>query len=140
MAAFLITGIMALGVILSSLMDRVPIELPDLSEPTPTQQTTHHYSRDDSPSSRESSPRTSRGGTLLYFYADWCTYCRQQRPIVNRLQQQYAPARLNVDYYNVDAASSQDLVNRYRVSGLPTTILVDSSGREARRMSATVSL
>jgi thiol-disulfide isomerase/thioredoxin len=134
MAAFLIMGIMALGVILSSLMDRVPIERPDLSEPPPTQQPTHHYDRDDSASSRESSPRTSRGGTLLYFYADWCTYCRQQRPIVTRFEQQYAQARLNVDYYNVDAASSEDIVNRYRVSGLPTTILVDSSGREARRM------
>jgi len=53
---------------------------------------------------------------------------------VNGLADEYYQQYLDTYYYNTDHSSSADMVNTYRVSGLPTILVLDSSGQVARRM------
>ena len=64
---------------------------------------------------------------LLNFYADWSGPCRQMRPEIERLARQRYP----VTSVPIDGPS--ELVDRYRVTAVPTYILVDDSGRELGR-------
>lgn len=93
---------------------------------------------------------------LLNLWATWCAPCRKEMPDLARLQQalgskDFEVVAVSVDRKGVDASSAflketgADGLNLYadpstkvlsdlQMMGLPATILVDRSGREAGRM------
>lgn len=98
-----------------------------------------------------------RGKTLLVnFWASWCAPCREEIPLLNAAQQQYASAGLQVVGIGVDTAanvgefmktvwfsypvliadaSGIDLMRELgnRAGGLPFNVLLDRQGRLAAR-------
>jgi len=53
---------------------------------------------------------------------------------VDRLANEYYQSYLDTFRYDADNPGNADMVRRYRVSGLPTTIILDSSGQVANRL------
>jgi cytochrome c biogenesis protein CcmG, thiol:disulfide interchange protein DsbE len=90
-------------------------------------------------------------GRVVYldFWASWCTPCRESFPFMNRLQNELGPQGLVVIGVNVDRnrADAQEflrthpaefrvvydpkgeLPERFGVRGMPTSVLIDRSGR-----------
>ena len=74
---------------------------------------------------------------IIYLYTDWCGYCRQmenttfQDPeLVKKLSDQFAWLRLNPE----KDQAGRDLQRRFRVSGFPTVLILDSRGNELNRI------
>jgi len=73
--------------------------------------------------------RTTHKLVMADFYADWCGWCkRMDRDTytdqkVIRLSQQFIPVRVNSDREGANAA------RQYGVTGLPTVLFINSSGR-----------
>lgn len=64
--------------------------------------------------------------TLLYFRSDTCAVCPTQSRYIDRLAADWGD-RIAIE--QVDAAADPDTAGRYQVFTLPTTILIDSTGR-----------
>ena len=68
---------------------------------------------------------------LMFFYADWCGYCKQAKPEVEKLVKVLESEHkntingksINVQYVNGDDES--ELCSQFGVDGFPTFILVD---------------
>jgi len=104
---------------------------------------------------------------LLNFWATWCPPCRTEIPILMKLQATYGPGRLVVLGVAMDEEGPKVVVpfvqrerfalggttapmnyavligtdvvaDAYHVDGLPMTVLIDSAGREVRRLEAAI--
>jgi thiol-disulfide isomerase/thioredoxin len=64
---------------------------------------------------------------LLDFHASWCGPCRQMRPAITQLINKGYP----IQSYDID--QSPAIAQRYRVSSVPTFIIVDRQGRALAR-------
>lgn len=62
---------------------------------------------------------------LLYFYADWCTFCPQMSSTLEQIKQQLPINKINIDY-------DQSTVEKYSVGSVPTVILIEN-GNEVKR-------
>jgi thioredoxin 1 len=62
---------------------------------------------------------------LLFFYSDWCPYCHQEMPIIDRLEDEYAEA---VTFIRINVTERPDHAEEFGVSALPTMIAI--SGKE----------
>jgi thiol-disulfide isomerase/thioredoxin len=71
-----------------------------------------------------------RGATLLQFSSPVCSGCRQARRVLGEV----AAARAGVVHLEIDAEQRLDLVRRLRVSGTPTTFVLDGAGRVSARL------
>lgn len=60
------------------------------------------------------------GWVLVDFWATWCAPCRMLAPVLEQCAQTYAG---QLDIVKVDADTSEDLLGRYGVRGLPTLLL-----------------
>jgi thiol:disulfide interchange protein len=70
---------------------------------------------------------------LLYFTADWCTYCRQLRREVLECPEVRAAAERFV-CVEVNAAAHPTLCDQYRVRAYPTLVLAAPGGTAIERM------
>ncbi len=73
---------------------------------------------------------------LVTFVADWCGYCKKMaretwtHPSVVERANAFVPVEVDIDETReVNGFSGAGLAGRYRVSGTPTTMLVDGDGR-----------
>jgi thioredoxin len=66
---------------------------------------------------------SASGNTLLVaeFYADWCGPCRKLAPVFEELSEAY---HSGVRFYRIDVEAHRDLAARYRVRGIPFTVLI----------------
>ena len=62
----------------------------------------------------------------LYFSAPWCGPCKMFGPVMERVGTQ-----VPVEKYNVDENS--ELAAQYSIRSIPTTVLVNESGKEIFR-------
>jgi thioredoxin 1 len=70
---------------------------------------------------------------FIDFYADWCGYCKKldtetfsDNAVKQKFAQSYVLVRVNVD-------QNPDLASKYNIYGLPTMVILDSSGNELKR-------
>lgn len=59
--------------------------------------------------------------TVLDFYADWCGPCRQMKPVIEELEEEYQ-GRVNFEI--IDADTELQKVQQYQVMSLPTYFFV----------------
>ena len=71
-------------------------------------------------------PPTPGGPDILYFTGENCTVCHvAQRPALHRLRTSIP----SVDVREIDVAADPQSARVYRVMTLPTTVILDASGR-----------
>jgi tetratricopeptide (TPR) repeat protein len=79
--------------------------------------------------------RAQDAAALLEVYATWCPTCHQLEHEVFDENARRLPAdRLVGGRIDFDSPAGQDLAVRYRVMGLPTTLLLDADGNEKGRI------
>lgn len=66
---------------------------------------------------------------LLKFYAPWCNPCKQQSVILEKLED------VVIESINVDEDENEDIVEKYKVRGLPTLILLNDEDELISRFS-----
>lgn len=67
---------------------------------------------------------------IVFFNADRCGACKMLHPILEKMAEEYSD-RLNI--YSVDVDKHELLVQRFRLSGIPT-ILIFKDGEAARKI------
>ena len=65
---------------------------------------------------------------VFYFTADWCQPCKKVTPIVEEMKKE------GFQFQMIDADYEQLLVKQFKVSSVPTFILLED-GKEISRMS-----
>lgn len=66
---------------------------------------------------------------VLFFTADWCPTCKAMYPVWEKI----IVNNTGIDYSIEDCTSSQEEAIKYRVSQLPTFVMVDDLGNEVGR-------
>ncbi len=64
--------------------------------------------------------------TLLEFYADWCTTCQGMSGTIQKLEEKYGD-RVNLVMLDIDDPQWDQLVQQYRVTGIPQYTFLDES-------------
>ena len=65
--------------------------------------------------------------TIVYFWSPRCHTCRNaQKPILERIVEEYGEKYLQLISYNVD--ESADMAKAWGVMTIPTTFIIDQSG------------
>lgn len=67
---------------------------------------------------------------VVDFWAQWCAPCRLTKPVLERLAEEYGGS---VEFLAVDADTSHELVEHYKILGIPT-VLAFRNGQEAARV------
>ena len=65
--------------------------------------------------------------TVIEFYADWCQACREMAPALLATERETA-TQLDVVLVNVDNPRWQELIERYKVNGIPQLNFFDGGG------------
>ena len=63
---------------------------------------------------------------ILKFYAPWCGQCKI-------LAKEFERNIITVPIENINADDEDDLVDKYNIRSLPTTILIDNNSKELFR-------
>lgn len=58
---------------------------------------------------------------LIEFGAEWCTYCDEQRPIIEEIAREYK-GKAEVMYVNVDM--TPDIARRFNIRSIPDSVVV----------------
>jgi thioredoxin 1 len=67
---------------------------------------------------------------LVDFWAPWCAPCRMTKPILEKLAQEYQG---KVEFLEVNADESDEVLKQYRVMGIPT-VMAFKGGEPAARL------
>lgn len=65
---------------------------------------------------------------VLEFHAAWCGPCKQQRPIVDDLDEEYG----DVTFSYVDIEEDTDIAREYDVQTVPTLVILHDEIEQAR--------
>lgn len=100
---------------------------PDTPEPAPEarEPEARPETRPEEPAGKAALPK------LYDFWAEWCPPCREQKPIVEELKQEYAG---QVDIVMVNVDEEAELAQQYEVRVIPTLVFIDAGGNEVERL------
>jgi thioredoxin 1 len=70
---------------------------------------------------------------VVDFWAPWCGPCRMVKPTLEKLSQEYEG---RVDFWEVNADESQDLLRTLKVYGIPTLVAYESGTEKVRYVGA----
>ena len=91
---------------------------------------------------------------IINFWATWCAPCKEEMPHLNRLKSKFKDIeiipiniadeelkkskeffeKLNIDNLEIFYGSSIDLAKKFKLRGIPTTVIVDNEGYEIARI------
>ncbi len=69
---------------------------------------------------------------LINSYADWCTTCKHNHPIVDALAQQFA-GKVDLISLNIDVPETLDMRNRFNITDRSQYVFVDAAGNTIQR-------
>ena len=84
-------------------------------------------SRDDDASFNEIEQNAQANPVVLFFWGEGCSPCQEQKPIITDLEEDYKDS--NVTFYWFKYSNHKDLTEHYDITGIPTTIVLNHSGR-----------
>ena len=64
---------------------------------------------------------------LLFFYTDWCPYCKKAKPVWNELKDKYQNEPINntkVYFKEIDCDQNEKMADEYNIEGYPTIKLI----------------
>jgi len=70
-----------------------------------------------------------QGAVVIDFFATWCGPCKRIAPTFEKL----AGSLQNVSFFKVDVDESQDLVEFFHISAMPTFVFLQD-GKEVKRV------
>jgi thioredoxin 1 len=76
-------------------------------------------------------PAQSNLPKMWDFWAVWCGPCKEMKPIVEALAEEYK-GKIEITSINVD--ESKDLASEYKVAAIPTLVFLDAKGKELSRI------
>ena len=62
--------------------------------------------------------------SVVKFGAQWCNPCKDMDKILERIEPLYP----NINFVHVDVEESDDLVQMFQISNVPTTMFINSDG------------
>lgn len=74
---------------------------------------------------------------LLEFWASWCPICKGMEPTVSALKKQWGK-QVDVRIVDVDDPKNAPLMNKYKIFGTATFVLLDRTGKEVFRDSGQI--
>lgn len=70
---------------------------------------------------------------VVDFWASWCGPCRMVKPTLEKLAQEYDG---RVDFWEINADESQDLMRTLKVYGIPTLVAYENGDEKVRYVGA----
>ena len=67
---------------------------------------------------------------VVDFWASWCGPCMVTKPILDKLAKEYAE---EVEFLPINADDSQDILQQYKIFGIPTVLTI-RNGKEVARI------
>lgn len=67
---------------------------------------------------------------VVDFWAPWCGPCKMTKPILDKLGREFTE---EVDFLPINADDSRDIIEHYRVFGIPTVVAI-RDGKEVARL------
>ncbi|MBA2614108.1 MAG: thioredoxin family protein [Bacteroidetes bacterium] len=64
---------------------------------------------------------------LVYFSADWCTVCSKMKPVIERIEKEYANKMIIL---RVNTERDKEITNEFEIDALPVLILYKKSCTE----------
>jgi thiol-disulfide isomerase/thioredoxin len=65
--------------------------------------------------------------TIVMFDADWCVYCKQQEPILEKVASDHR-GDAYIAHVDIDKSGNRALVEKYGVSATPTIVILNDQG------------
>ena len=82
--------------------------------------------------SRIRSSLESSEAVFLYFYAEWCGFCKKEKPIIDVLEQTYSP---RISFIRLNNEKDPQAFREFGVSGFPTMFLITGVTRSGEFVS-----
>ena len=65
---------------------------------------------------------------LLYFYTEWCPYCKQSMPEINRFEEhikgENGSANYNITFTKIDCDKQTTIADKYKIEAYPSIKLI----------------
>jgi len=61
-----------------------------------------------------------QGASVVEFFTDWCTVCKQVEPILQTLSKTQA----KVKFFKINAGQNQSLASRFSIMSVPTLLFI----------------
>jgi thioredoxin len=68
---------------------------------------------------------------LWDFWATWCGPCKELKPTIEALEQEYAG---KIEIKSIDVDQEKDLAVKFNVQAVPTLVFLDKDGKELARI------
>jgi thioredoxin 1 len=65
--------------------------------------------------------KNARKPIVVDFWAEWCAPCKVVKPILESISKNYAK---QVEFIEIDADKSQEILKHYKIMGIPTVMAV----------------
>ncbi|MDM7999665.1 MAG: Ig-like domain repeat protein [Dehalococcoidia bacterium] len=62
---------------------------------------------------------------FLFIYAEWCTYCKKQKPVIDSLEEEYGE---RVAFIRADSAEYPEALQEFNVTGFPAMFIITERG------------